>query len=130
MSGVFKTPMSSIQLNNIFNTLLCHEKNALLYKSIVNEVIKYRGQKHQFINLSTALSKHNNLDTLLALILEESCDIMNADAGSIYIRERQGPGKPFTNKLRFKVSQNFSVEFEGIEEFVIEINTAVFFNNF
>lgn len=123
LSGVFRSPISSLQLTNIFNIILYHERASIQYKSIVNEVLKYRRQKHQFINLSTALSKHNNLDTLLSLILNESCEIMNADAGSIYIRERQGPGKPFTNKLRFKVSQNFSVEFEASEEFTIEINT-------
>ena len=103
VTSVFETPITSLSLRNIFNTIGYHQSVSMQVKSIVNEILKYRKQKHQLIELSTALSKHNNLDTLLALILRKSCDIMNADAGSVYIREREGPGRPFTNKLRFIV---------------------------
>lgn len=122
VTSVFKTPITPISLRNIFNTIQYHQSVSEQVKGIVNEILKYRKQKHQLIELSTALSKHHELDTLLSLILNKSCDIMNADAGSIYIRERQGPGRPFTNKLRFKVSHNYSVEFITSEEFTIDID--------
>ena len=122
VTSVFKTPITPISLRNIFNTIQYHQSVSEQVKGIVNEILKYRKQKHQLVELSTALSKHHELDTLLSLILNKSCDIMNADAGSIYIRERQGPGRPFTNKLRFKVSHNYSVEFITSEEFTIDID--------
>lgn len=122
VSGVFESPITPLSLYNIFNTILFREKVSVQYKGIVSEVLKYRKQKIQLLKLSTALSEHNDLDALLALILKESCDIMKADAGSIYIRERLGPGRPFIDKLRFKVSQNNSVELVSTEEFTIEID--------
>jgi len=122
ISGVFETPINSVCLRNIFSTILFHEKLSEQYRGIVTEAIKYRKQKHQLIKLSTALSMHYELDTLLALILSESCDIMNTDAGSIYIRERAGPGRSFTNKLRFKVSINQSIDFKAPGEFSIDID--------
>lgn len=122
VTSVFKTPITPFSLRNIFNTIKYHQSVSEQVKGVVNEILKYRKQKHQLIELSTALSKHNELGTLLSLILNKSCDIMNADAGSIYIRERQGPGRPLTNKLRFKVSLNYSVEFKTSEEFTIDID--------
>lgn len=122
VTSVFESPLTTLSLRNIFNTIRYHQSVSGQVKGVVNEILKYRKQKHQLIELSTALSKHNDLDTLLALILEKSCDIMNADAGSIYIREREGPGRPFTDKLRFKVSFNYSIEFKASEEFTIDIN--------
>ncbi|MBN1983874.1 MAG: HD domain-containing protein [Chitinivibrionales bacterium] len=89
---------------------------------VIDEAIKYQKQKYQLIHLSTALSAHYDLKSLLSLILLESCDIVNADAGSIYIRERRGPGKPFIDQLRFKVSLNNSVTFAPSEEFTLEID--------
>jgi hypothetical protein len=123
VSGVFESPLSELCLKNIFNTIRFHEKISVQYRGIVSEVIKYRKQKHQLIKLSTALSMHYDLDTLLALILNETCDIVTADAGSIYIRERTGPGGSFTNRLRFKVSLNQSVDFKAPGEYTIEIDT-------
>ncbi len=122
VSGVFETPMKNVCLRNIFNTILFHERLSEQYRGIIREATKYRKQKQQLIKLSTALSMHYDLDTLLALILNESCDIMAADAGSIYIRERSGPGRSFTNTLRFKVSLNQSVDFKTSGEFSIEID--------
>lgn len=122
VTSVFNSPISPLSLRNIFHTIGYHHRVSMEIKNIANEIMKYRKQKHQLIELSTALSGHNDLDSLLALILEKSCDIMNADAGSIYIREREGPGRSFVNTLRFKVSVNYSIEFKASEEFTIDID--------
>lgn len=121
-TAVFTTPLTSIFLRNIFNTILFHQKVSIQYKGIVDEVLKYRKQKYQLLKLSTALSRYNDLNTLLKMILSESCDIVRADAGSIYVRERLGPGKSFTDSLRFKVSLNYSKELLPMEEFTIKID--------
>ncbi len=123
VSGVFQTPISTITVRNIMNTIMLHEKISLRNKSVLDEFNKYRKQRQQFLKIATALSSQNNLDTLLELILSESRDIVNADAGSIYIRERKGSGKTFSDKLRFKISQNDSVKLaSNTNEFVIDID--------
>lgn len=121
-SGFFKSPLSLLEVHNIFNTIEFHSKFTDQYKGIVSEVLKYRKQKYQLITLNTALSSKRNLDNLLSLILKESCDIMSADAGSIYVREKTGPGGDFIDKLRFKVSQNYSIDLKPMKEFTIDID--------
>ena len=121
-TGVFETPLKAITLRNIFNTILFHEKVSIQYKGIVDEVLKYRKQKYQLLKLSTALSRYNDLNMLLKMILSESCDIIRADAGSIYIRDRVGPGRQFNDLLRFKVCLNYSVKKIPTEEYTIKID--------
>ncbi|MGD9201670.1 MAG: HD domain-containing phosphohydrolase [Chitinispirillia bacterium] len=121
-TGVFETPLKTITLRNIFNTILFNEKVSVQYKGIVDEVLKYRKQKYQLLKLSTALSRYNDLNTLLKMILSESCDIIRADAGSIYIRDRAGPGRQFTDSLRFKVCLNDSIKKIPTEEYTIKID--------
>ncbi len=123
ISGAFESPLSTLAVHNMFNTMQFYKKTSTQSKSIIGEVIRYRKQKQQLITISTALSHHLDLGSLLLLILRECCDIVNADAGSIYIRERHGPGGSFTDKLRFKVSLNNSIDFKATEEFTIQIDT-------
>jgi len=122
VTSIIRTPVTPVTLRNIFNTMYYHRNIAEQFTNVVNEITKYRKQKHQLIELSTALSKHTDLDALLSLILNKSCEIMNADGGSIYIRERSGPGGSFTETLRFKVSFNYSIAFTATEEFTIHID--------
>ncbi|MCC6877455.1 MAG: GAF domain-containing protein [Sandaracinaceae bacterium] len=72
---------------------------------------RYRYELGELVEIARALTQERNIDRLLDLILEKSRFITGADAGSIYVVE-QREGKP---RLRFKLSQNDSVQFESGE---------------
>jgi HD-GYP domain-containing protein (c-di-GMP phosphodiesterase class II) len=62
----------------------------------------------EVLRVGVALSSERNLDTLLTLILQKSCEITMADAGSLYLIEDSEDG---SRHLRFKLTQNNSVQF-------------------
>jgi len=78
--------------------------------------------EHQLINIGTALSSQTSLDKLLSLILAESRDLVSADAGSIYIREKNAPGGPLSTPSAFKISQNDSVDVSQAAEIVMPMD--------
>jgi HD-GYP domain-containing protein (c-di-GMP phosphodiesterase class II) len=77
--------------------------------------------------IGIALSETRDVDQLLSLILQKSRDITCADAGSLYLVERQGTthsqgvptnGQPPAEsvQLRFKLTQNDSAQFPFAEQ--------------
>jgi len=123
IDGFFRTPLSLLALSNIFSAMTRHGALLNQNREIMGEIMKYRKQKRQLISIATSISLHSDLDNLLASILAETRDIVGADAGSIYIREKNSPGGSFTNKIRFKISQNDSVDIgHKSEEFVVSID--------
>jgi HD-GYP domain-containing protein (c-di-GMP phosphodiesterase class II) len=123
IEGYFRSPLSELAISNIMSAVKRHALLMQQNREIIGEIMKYRKQKHQLIKIATSLSQHSGLDSLLASILAETRDIVAADAGSIYIREKDGPGGSFTDKIRFKISQNDSVDIgRKSEEFVIPID--------
>lgn len=65
--------------------------------------------------IGIALSSENDPDRLLELILTQSRNITGADAGSLYLREGE-------DQLRFKLSQNVSLDWSVKENSVLPIN--------
>ena len=64
-----------------------------------------KGLQEQILSLNRigiALSEQHSLNELLELILTESREFSNAEAGSLYVREG--------NQLRFAISQNEVLE--------------------
>ncbi len=64
--------------------------------------------------IGIALSETRDVDQLLDLILRKAREITGADAGSLYLVERDGAtsrGGPEESRLRFKLTQNDSVQF-------------------
>lgn len=82
---------------------------------------RYRYELGELIEISRALSQERDLDRLLTLILEKSRFITGADAGSIYVLESVTPGSR-EKRLRFKLSQNDSVDFPS-REFTVPLST-------
>jgi HD-GYP domain-containing protein (c-di-GMP phosphodiesterase class II) len=122
-AGFFRPPLTAFECRNIMLSMTRDKTLTRQNREIIGEVMKYRRQKHQLIKIGTSLSLQNDLDKLLSLILAESRDIVAADAGSIYIREKNGPGGSFTDRIRFKISQNDSVDIAAeSSEFSIPIN--------
>ena len=70
--------------------------------------------------VGAALSEERNLDTLLEMILAQSLQLSNSDAGSLYLMERDAAGHPAT--LRFKLSLNVTLPELPFSEFSIPIN--------
>jgi HD-GYP domain-containing protein (c-di-GMP phosphodiesterase class II) len=82
---------------------------------------RYQYELGELIEISRALSQERDIDRLLNLILEKSRFITGADAGSFYLLESTTPGSR-EKRLRFKLSQNDSVEFQS-REFTVPLST-------
>jgi HD-GYP domain-containing protein (c-di-GMP phosphodiesterase class II) len=122
MCGVFRVPLSAIDAWNIVNALIGRRMLTANNIELMSEIVRHRDEKQQLVTIGTALSSHNNLNALLSLMLAESRQLAGADAGIIYIREKSVPGGPFIDALRFKISQNDSVDVLQAAEFVIPMN--------
>lgn len=77
---------------------------------------RYRYELGELVEIARAITQERDIDRLLDLILEKSRFITGADAGSIYVVEDSG------NRLRFKLSQNESCQFES-SEFTVGVST-------
>ena len=120
--GIFHCPLTKTSAWNMITAIIRDTTLAANNRELLNEIARDRTQKFHLVNIGTALSSHNNLDKLLSFILSESRDLVGADAGSIYIREKSTPGGSFIDKLRFKISQNDSVDVSQAAEFIIPMN--------
>jgi HD-GYP domain-containing protein (c-di-GMP phosphodiesterase class II) len=68
--------------------------------------------------IGIALSETRDVEQLLGLILQKAREITGADAGSLYLVERDShdaSGSSETRRLRFKLTQNDSVQFPFTE---------------
>jgi len=75
---------------------------------------RYRYELGELIEIAQALTTEQDIDKLLALILEKSRFITGADAGSIYVVEGDDP-EIARRTLHFKLSQNDSLRFDAGE---------------
>lgn len=57
---------------------------------------------NDLINISVQLSSHQSIDSLLEMIMKKAREITNADAGSLYLKEK--------NQLRFLITQNDTLQ--------------------
>ena len=83
---------------------------------------RYRYELGEFIEISKAITTEREVDRLLGLILEKARFITGADAGSLYVVEGESPD-PTERSLRFKLSQNDSVNFDS-KEFSVPISAS------
>jgi HD-GYP domain-containing protein (c-di-GMP phosphodiesterase class II) len=73
----------------------------------------------ELIEIARVMMQERDIERLLDLILERSRFVTGADAGSIYVVEKGGDEA--TSILRFKLSQNDSVDFES-SEFTVPVS--------
>lgn len=107
--GVFQTPISISAVYSLIASIARNIAMTAQHNTLIKELINHRKHKFQLIQIGTSLSRENNLIHLLEIILSASRQIVSADAGSIYVRERRIPGGPFIDSLQFMVAQNDSV---------------------
>jgi HD-GYP domain-containing protein (c-di-GMP phosphodiesterase class II) len=81
---------------------------------------RYRYELGELIEIAKAITTEREIDKLLGLILEKSRFITGADAGSIYVVLGDDP-EPHRRMLRFKLSQNASVDFDS-REFTVPVS--------
>ena len=72
--------------------------------------------------IGVALSTERDLHTLLELILTQARRLTSADAGSLYLVERNAEGHPF--RLRCAIAQNFSLPSLPFSTFTVPLNHA------
>lgn len=70
--------------------------------------------------VGAALSTERDLDTLLEMILSQALRLSSADAGSLYLVERDAQDHP--TALRFKLSQNLTLPELPFTEFTVPID--------
>ena len=93
---------------------------------------RYRYELGELINIARAMTTERDVNKLLGVILEKSRFVTGADAGSIYVvddgaptvndAESPPPSRARGPMLRFKLSQNESVNYDS-REFVMPIST-------
>lgn len=86
----------------------------------VRELSRSRYELDELVTIARAIARERDTDKLLALILEKSRYLTGADAGSIYVLESDPAAGPPSlpakgRRLRFKLSQNDSLEFQARE---------------
>ncbi len=77
----------------------------------------------ELTRVGVALSHERDLTTLLEMILSQARRITNSDAGSLYLAERTDDSAP-PRRLRFKLSQNFSLPNLPFSEYSIAVDHA------
>lgn len=92
--------------------------NRSLQEDYLAKLIDTKKDQEDLINIGRALSLEKNPEKLLRSILYLSKRITGADAGSIYLVERDEAGK---KRLRFKYSNTFSRDIP-LEEFVLPMD--------
>ena len=86
-----------------------------------------RGEAHErarelaeLMTIGVALSTERDLHTLLELILTQARRLTTADAGSLYLVEKDDTGAPY--RLRCAIAQNYSLPTLPFSTFTVPIN--------
>jgi HD-GYP domain-containing protein (c-di-GMP phosphodiesterase class II) len=115
VDDVIARPVSPGRLKHKLERALEAIHNRRIIRQLERKVTR-KGQELEELNkIGVALSAERNIDKLLERILTKSRDITGADAGSLYIVERDKVnGEEQAERLRFKLAQNDSmpVDFE------------------
>ncbi len=77
---------------------------------------RYRYELGELVNIARAMTTERVVDKLFSVILEKSRYVTGADAGSLYVVEGDE-----RDRLRFKLTQNDSVQFDS-REFTMPIS--------
>jgi len=91
---------------------------------LLDDALRRKREEVSDLNkIGLALSAEHDIDALLRLILEKSREITCADAGSLYLVERASDVGASGDQLRFKLTQNDSVDWP-FEELPIPLDRS------
>jgi HD-GYP domain-containing protein (c-di-GMP phosphodiesterase class II) len=110
IAGFFEAPLSKTVIISVLRSIERNETLLRNQRKLSQEVSHARAENEQLVEIGTALTSETDQKRLLELILSICRRAVLADAGSIYIRERQAPGGPLIDSLLFMVAQNDSID--------------------
>ncbi len=122
IQGFFQCPLTMAVTGTIIQSINRNRALIAQNQNLTDEIIRYRNQKHRLVQIGTALTRESDLSKLLRLILSTCREMVDADAGSIYVRDRVKPGGLYAPSLTFKVAQNDSVNVGVMNEFSLPID--------
>ncbi|MBN1757670.1 MAG: GAF domain-containing protein [Chitinispirillaceae bacterium] len=112
IAGFFEVPLTKTVIISIFRSIERNEALLTSQRELSQKVVAARSENERLVEIGTALTNETDLRRLLHLILTICRKAVHADAGSVYVRERQGSGGPFLDSLLFMVAQNDSIDTE------------------
>ncbi len=119
VDDVIARPVSPGQLKRKLERALEAIHNRRIIKQLERKVTRKGEELEELNKIGVALSAERNIDKLLERILTKSRAITGADAGSLYIVERDKTnGETRAERLRFKLAQNDSVKVSFVETIV------------
>jgi HD-GYP domain-containing protein (c-di-GMP phosphodiesterase class II) len=122
IAGLFASPLSAPMAWTMVNTIVQYGQAAARTVQMSGAIRHFQQQKNRLVEIGTALSRENDLDRLLEVMLHVSRAATAAEAGNIYIRERSGSGESLLNELRCKGAQNDSLELGRAREFRVPVD--------
>ncbi len=115
-----RTPPSPAGVQKLLNNAFQYVRGSMETEASRLSLQAHARQLKQINHIGMALSSERDPDKLLALILQKGRELVQADAGSLYLLEREDSGSV---RLRFKLSQNDSVSFLS-REFTVPVSHA------
>jgi HD-GYP domain-containing protein (c-di-GMP phosphodiesterase class II) len=120
LDDVLIRPVTPARLLRKFERAMDAVGNRRARLKLESEVTRKAEELRELNKIGVALSAQRDIDKLLELILSKSREITGADAGSLYLVERQKQaGNGNGDLLRFKLPQNDSVSVADFQEFTI-----------
>ena len=108
-------PVSEAELYDMIHKVRGGQARSLPAHDFEKELQTAKKNIEALHEIGIALSSENDPDKLLELILTQSRNIAGADAGSLYLLESE-------NQLRFKLSQNVSLDWSVKENSVLPVD--------
>ena len=122
IAGFFEVPISKTVIASIFKSIERNDNQLLRQLELTQQIANARSENERLVEIGTALSSETDLRRLLHLILSECRKAVQADAGSVYVREREMPGGQLNDSLLFMAAQNDSVDTERGSLYRLPIN--------
>lgn len=112
-----KAPKEVKQLLEAIRNSLAGNSAHIPFHDYIKELEVAKDNIEALHHIGIALSSENDIDKLLEMILTHSRNISEADAGSLYLVEN-------SHSLRFKLSQNVSLDWSVKQNSLIEIDCS------
>jgi len=111
---ILEAPLTANRLNILLQRAYIYFQRESELHTLQSELTEQRDKLHKLNEIGIALSSERDITKLLDIILSQSMEITEADAGSLYIVEEiegveENPSNYFANKqLRFRHTKNHS----------------------
>jgi len=123
LDDVLVRPVTRVRLLRKIERAMDAVGNRRVILQLEGTVTRKAAELGELNKIGVALSAERNIKRLLELILSKSREITGADAGSLYLVEREKQAeKSNGDLLRFKLPQNDSVSVADFEEYTMPLD--------